>query len=180
MRNVDSSSFCTRFRSGLMLPLLALLASGAARLPPVRGPWWTGLPPMQTTQVHGQTIRYYDVGNGPVLVLLHGLGSSAGFDWGAVIPELAKHYHVLAPDQLGFGSSAAADQLRSGHVGGHAGRVSRGPRRDPLDLAGESRWLIAGLYAVRQGGRIAGAGLAGVGGRRQAPGDETGAGQGGQ
>jgi pimeloyl-ACP methyl ester carboxylesterase len=64
------------------------------------------LPGMQSVQVHGQTIRFIEAGQGPTLVLVHGLGSSAHFDWGAVIPELSKHYHVLAMDQLGFGSSA--------------------------------------------------------------------------
>ena len=63
-------------------------------------------PQMQSVQVHGQTIRFIEAGHGPDLVLVHGLGSSAQFDWGKVIPALAKHYHVLAMDQLGFGSSA--------------------------------------------------------------------------
>ena len=64
------------------------------------------LPDMRSIQVHGQTIRYIEAGQGPDLVLLHGLGSSAAFDWGAVIPTLAQRYHVLAMDQLGFGQSA--------------------------------------------------------------------------
>lgn len=63
------------------------------------------LPEMKTVEVYGQPIRYYEAGQGPDLVLVHGLGSSAKFDWGKVIPELAKSYHVLAMDQLGFGTS---------------------------------------------------------------------------
>jgi pimeloyl-ACP methyl ester carboxylesterase len=39
------------------------------------------------------------------MVLLHGLGSSAKGDWGACIMRLSAHHRVLAPDQLGFGSS---------------------------------------------------------------------------
>ena len=61
---------------------------------------------MQAVQVHGQTIRFIEAGHGPDLVLVHGLGSNAHFDWGKVIPELSRHYHVLAMDQLGFGQSA--------------------------------------------------------------------------
>jgi len=64
------------------------------------------LPAMKTIQVYGQSIRYLEAGTGPTLVLVHGLGSNASFDWGKVIPQLSLHYHVLAMDQLGFGSSA--------------------------------------------------------------------------
>lgn len=63
------------------------------------------LPPRLSTAIFGQRIEYYDVGTGPVVVLLHGLGSSAKGDWGACIMELSAHHRVLAPDQLGFGAS---------------------------------------------------------------------------
>ena len=64
------------------------------------------LPPMRSVDLFGQTIRYYDVGTGPTIVLLHGLGSTAARDWGACIAILSAHHRVLAPDQLGFGDSA--------------------------------------------------------------------------
>ncbi|MFT4197023.1 MAG: alpha/beta fold hydrolase [Pseudoxanthomonas sp.] len=147
---------CERPRSSRPLPCIALALLGllacslAQAASPVRGPWWTGLPPMKSTQVHGQTIRYYDVGQGPTLVLLHGLGSNAGFDWGAVIPELAKHYRVLAPDQLGFGGSAKPQvnygvQTWADMLAGFL--VDRGVTR--FQLAGESLggW-IAGWYTA--------------------------------
>jgi pimeloyl-ACP methyl ester carboxylesterase len=63
------------------------------------------LPPRQSVSVFGQRIEYYDIGKGPVVVLLHGLGSSAQRDWGSCIMALSAHYRVLAPDQLGFGAS---------------------------------------------------------------------------
>jgi pimeloyl-ACP methyl ester carboxylesterase len=63
------------------------------------------LPMRSTATLFGQKIEYYDVGTGPVVVLLHGLGSSAKGDWGSCIMRLAKHHRVLAPDQLGFGAS---------------------------------------------------------------------------
>jgi pimeloyl-ACP methyl ester carboxylesterase len=63
------------------------------------------LPPRQSVALFGQKIEYYDVGAGPVVVLLHGLGSTAKGDWGACIMRLSAHHRVLAPDQLGFGSS---------------------------------------------------------------------------
>jgi pimeloyl-ACP methyl ester carboxylesterase len=63
------------------------------------------LPPRQSVTLFGQRIEYYDVGSGPVVVLLHGLGSSAAGDWGTCIMSLAAHHRVLALDQLGFGAS---------------------------------------------------------------------------
>ena len=55
-------------------------------------------------EVQGQHIHYDEAGQGPVLILLHGLGSNAGI-WVNNIAPLAAHYHVYAPDQIGFGHS---------------------------------------------------------------------------
>jgi pimeloyl-ACP methyl ester carboxylesterase len=64
------------------------------------------LPATRSVELFGQHIVYYDVGAGPTVVLLHGLGSSAKGDWGACVTRLAAHHRVLAPDLLGFGGSA--------------------------------------------------------------------------
>jgi triacylglycerol lipase len=63
------------------------------------------MPPDKTVEVLGQTLHYWDVGSGPVLVLVHGLGSKKENDWGRVVMPLSQKYHVIAPDQLGFGRS---------------------------------------------------------------------------
>lgn len=48
---------------------------------------------------------YYEmVGQGPPLLLLHGLGSSSQ-DWSLQIPDLAPHYTLLIPDIRGHGRS---------------------------------------------------------------------------
>ncbi|MFB5627791.1 MAG: alpha/beta fold hydrolase, partial [Nitrosarchaeum sp.] len=48
--------------------------------------------------VDGNRIRYLDSGvSKNNLVLLHGLGASAE-RWSKVIPDFAKHYHVIVPD----------------------------------------------------------------------------------
>jgi pimeloyl-ACP methyl ester carboxylesterase len=62
-------------------------------------------PEDKTIAVFGQTIHYWDVGSGPVLVLVHGLGSSKDGDWGKVVAPLSQKYRVIAPDQVGFGRS---------------------------------------------------------------------------
>ncbi|MFB5629795.1 MAG: alpha/beta fold hydrolase [Nitrosarchaeum sp.] len=55
--------------------------------------------------VDGNRIRYLDSGvSKNNLVLLHGLGASAE-RWSKVIPDFAKHYHVIVPDVIGFGYS---------------------------------------------------------------------------
>ena len=64
------------------------------------------LPAVRSVSLFGQRIEYYDVGAGPTIVLIHGLGSSAKGDWGACISRLSAHHRVLAPDLLGFGGSA--------------------------------------------------------------------------
>ncbi|HTS11988.1 MAG TPA: alpha/beta hydrolase [Candidatus Limnocylindrales bacterium] len=61
-------------------------------------------PDERTITVFGRTIHYWDVGSGPVVVLLHGLGSRKE-DWLPVIPELSRKYRLLVPDQIGFGQS---------------------------------------------------------------------------
>jgi pimeloyl-ACP methyl ester carboxylesterase len=49
-------------------------------------------------------IKYIDQGQGPVIVLLHGIPTS-GWLYRHMIAELAKTHRVIAPDMLGFGSS---------------------------------------------------------------------------
>jgi pimeloyl-ACP methyl ester carboxylesterase len=63
-----------------------------------------GQTPDKTIAVFGQTIHYWDVGAGPVVVLVHGLGSKKE-DWLPVIGPLSQKYRLLVPDQIGFGRS---------------------------------------------------------------------------
>jgi len=62
------------------------------------------MPPAQTAEVFGQKIHYYESGQGPVVILLHGTGSSSE-TWAANIGPLSKEFHVYALDQIGFGHS---------------------------------------------------------------------------
>src|ERR1041384_8081363 len=54
--------------------------------------------------VFGQKIHYVEAGSGPTVILLHGLGGSTQA-WGFNIAPLAEKYHVVVPDQIGFGKS---------------------------------------------------------------------------
>ena len=62
------------------------------------------LPELRSTPVFGQTIRYYDVGSGPPLLLIHGLGGDAD-EWALCFEPFSKSHRVLALDLLGFGRS---------------------------------------------------------------------------
>ncbi len=61
--------------------------------------------PVYETSLHGHAFRYRMAGSGPALILLHGVTCSSA-TWDEIIPALAKHFTVIAPDLLGHGDSA--------------------------------------------------------------------------
>ena len=62
------------------------------------------LPSLRTTTAFGCAIRYYDVGAGAPLVLLHGIGGDAD-DWAFCLGALSVSHRVIALDLPGFGRS---------------------------------------------------------------------------
>lgn len=58
--------------------------------------------------VDGLRTHYFDVGEGPVVVALHGgeFGASALLGWEYNLDVLAQGFRVIAPDWLGYGESA--------------------------------------------------------------------------
>jgi pimeloyl-ACP methyl ester carboxylesterase len=59
----------------------------------------------QTIEIHGQPVTYHKMGEGPPVLLVHGITSSSR-TWKSVMPRLAAKYTVIAPDLLGHGRSA--------------------------------------------------------------------------
>jgi pimeloyl-ACP methyl ester carboxylesterase len=55
--------------------------------------------------LHGHRVFYRSAGNGPVVVLVHGITSTSA-TWANVLPYLAERFTVVAPDLLGHGESA--------------------------------------------------------------------------
>jgi pimeloyl-ACP methyl ester carboxylesterase len=55
--------------------------------------------------LHEDRIAYRDTGEGPALLLIHGMAGSSA-TWESITPQLAKNYRVIAPDLLGHGKSA--------------------------------------------------------------------------
>jgi len=60
------------------------------------------------TNVNGSPIAWVELGKGPPLMLLHGLGDS-NRSWRLAAPLLAKHFRVLMPDLPGHGLSGRPD-----------------------------------------------------------------------
>jgi pimeloyl-ACP methyl ester carboxylesterase len=63
-------------------------------------------PPLvqETRVVHGHRRAFVRAGQGPALLLLHGIGNNCQ-TWAGVIGRLAEHHTVIAPDLLGHGAS---------------------------------------------------------------------------
>ena len=82
----------------------ATLAVSAAAASPI--PSTTATTTYRRTQVDGVGIFYREAGlkGAPGIVLLHGFPSSSR-QYNMLIPLLATHYHVVAPDFPGFGQS---------------------------------------------------------------------------
>jgi pimeloyl-ACP methyl ester carboxylesterase len=59
----------------------------------------------QTIEIHGQPVTFHKMGEGPPVLLVHGITSSSR-TWKSVMPRLAEKFTVIAPDLLGHGRSA--------------------------------------------------------------------------
>ena len=60
-----------------------------------------------TAKVGDVTLSYLTAGEGDPLVLLHGFPQHSHM-WRALMPQLAEHFTVIAPDQRGMGGSSVA------------------------------------------------------------------------
>lgn len=91
---------------------------------------------VQFVTVHGHRRAYVRAGQGPAVLLLHGLGCDHT-TWEPVIDSLAKRYTVIAPDLLGHGLS---DKPRADYsVGGYANGM-----RDLLAVLGVDKATVVG------------------------------------
>jgi len=86
--------------------------------------------------LHGHRVRFHRSGDGPLLVLLHGIASTAD-TWAPVATGLAANHTVLAPDLLGHGASAKPRGDYS--LGAYASGV-----RDLITALGYERATVVG------------------------------------
>jgi triacylglycerol lipase len=90
-----------------------VIAAAAVLAPCVLGVAPPQVSPPRWTTAAGVRIRYFEAGNGPPMLLLHGFGGSAT-NWFCVMGALGAKHHVIAIDQAGFGAS---DKPRRGYGG---------------------------------------------------------------
>jgi pimeloyl-ACP methyl ester carboxylesterase len=86
--------------------------------------------------LHGRRVIYRVAGDGPPVVLIHGMLNSSSH-WQSVAMELARDHTVIAPDLIGHGDSAAPRGDYS--LGAHAASI-----RDLLAAIGVDRASIVG------------------------------------
>ena len=86
--------------------------------------------------IHGYRRAYRLAGDGPAVLLLHGIGDSSA-SWEPLIPRLAERCTVVAPDLLGHGES---DKPRADYsVAAYANGM-----RDLLEVLGVERVTVVG------------------------------------
>lgn len=95
-----------------------------------------GAPEVQRVTIHGHDRAFVKLGEGPVLLLLHGLACDHT-TWLPVMNQLARKYTVIAPDLLGHGASAKprADYSLGGYANG---------MRDLLTVLGIDKVTVMG------------------------------------
>jgi len=91
---------------------------------------------VEVVSIHGQRFGYRRGGEGPVLLLLHGIAGSSR-SWIPAMHLLQRDFTVLAPDFLGHGESTKP--LGDYSLGNHASGI-----RDFLQLLGIERVTVVG------------------------------------
>lgn len=90
----------------------------------------------QNIPLHDHEVSCLTGGDGPVLVLIHGMAGS-GVAWRRVLPALARQFTVVVPDLLGHGASSKPRGEYS--ISGHANVM-----RDLLAALGFERATVVG------------------------------------
>jgi pimeloyl-ACP methyl ester carboxylesterase len=92
---------------------------------------------LQHLSLHGHRVAFRTAGEGPVVLLVHGMAGSSA-TWKHVMPALAQRFTVVAPDLLGHGESG---KPRRGEyaLGAHANVL-----RDLMNVLGHARATLVG------------------------------------
>jgi pimeloyl-ACP methyl ester carboxylesterase len=89
-----------------------IMAAGAIDTDASKGTLKPAQPPSnfksQTANINGIKIHYVIGGSGEALLLIHGFGQN-WYMWNRLLPELSKHFTVIAPDLPGLGESDKPD-----------------------------------------------------------------------
>jgi haloacetate dehalogenase len=99
--------------------------------------------------VDGVRIKAIQGGNGPALLLLHGHPQTHAI-WHKVVPELTKHFTVVAADLRGYGDSGKPEGLPD-----HSNYSKRRMAQDQVDLMRKLGYESFAVLAHDRGGRVA-------------------------
>lgn len=114
------------------------------------------LPALETVRARGRAIAYRASGEGPPLVLLHGIGSGSA-SWEAQLDALSIRFRAIAWDAPGYGGSdpLPGEAPPSGAYGDAVADLVDGLGLDRVHLLGHSLGgLIAASFAARHPGRL--------------------------
>ena len=102
-----------------------------------------------STTVDGVRIKAIQGGTGPALLLLHGHPQTHAI-WHKVVPELTKHFTVVAADLRGYGDSGKPEGLPD-----HSNYSKRRMAQDQVDLMRALGYESFAVLAHDRGGRVA-------------------------
>lgn len=115
----------------------------------------TGEVSVRQVTVNGLDVNVAVSGTGPAVLLLHGFPHTWEL-WTAVIPRLARHHRVIAPDLRGLGATTrAADGYDAGTLAADAEGVLDALGEPAADVVGiDVGTPAAFLLAMRRPGRV--------------------------
>jgi 2-hydroxy-6-oxonona-2,4-dienedioate hydrolase len=132
------------FMDFLLLFLLFLFGATRARAEFTTNGEVAGLR-AQFADINGIRTRYYEMGEGDAMVLVHGEGWSGRYSaniWSKNIPLFAKRFHVLAPDKVGSGMTGNPQDDNGLNIQGevdHLYDFIRAMKLGTVHLVGQSR-----------------------------------------
>ena len=95
---------------------------------------------------HGAGLRYFVGGDGPPLVLVHGLGGAAS-NWVELVPLLSRRFRLLVPDLPGHGGSSPLPSAPT--LNPFADAVAAVAEREGMLPAAVVGHSLGGLVALR-------------------------------
>ena len=103
-------------------------------------------------------LRVWQAGEGPHLLLIHGLGGSGRY-WQSLSEAVATHFHLIAPDLAGFGGSSS--NARSFDRGSHLEDIDTvvdhfAPSGEVVVVGHSLGGLLGALWTGRSRERVAG------------------------
>ena len=114
------------------------------------------LPPLDTVRRNGRAIAYRTAGEGPPVLLLHGIGSGSA-SWEAQFNGLSGRFRIVAWDTPGYGASdpLPGERPDSGAYGDAVADLLDGLGLERIHLLGHSLGgLIAAAFAARHPRRL--------------------------